>query len=474
MISKIKEFSRMFRERIIYEFAARQCDREKIKHVEFIGGNLISSNPYYEFSEAGERKVFVDPEPIIEEFESHTDMYKGDSDKLCAHYILSLAPGEKLSSQDWLVVVNDYMQGLGYDNSTKFVAVVHRDTDKEHVHIVASRVRLVERDPGSQRAALGAHFQLVPDSNDRHKGMAAARDIEHKYELSTPKTDGWSKELPRYADPEKDQAHIIRGISKDVFKAPNRPRSMSQLVDRFGEKGIQIRVSEKNGTIQGISYRLDHRDARWISGSTVMSTKLTWNALQRFGVSYSPHRDNAKLGLGLEVAQPDVASEKNDGVLIRGYVKIHQPNERLKKYFRVHRNRIGLHREGLSLFMGFNVGVAFNYSKKKRSDVQIEIDVKRIAELIDIVMDLVRSLLRLLFSSMACDLDYSVTNGTEAITEYRETACRLMLPVTLDDTGHPSLDQGWQEMAKDQVNKQLSSLYKLSRDSEKDAQMAYN
>lgn len=428
MISKIKEFSKTFRERIIYEFAARLCDREKIKHVEFIGGNLVSPNPYYEFTEAGERKVFVDPEQIIEEFENHTAMYKGDSDKLCAHYILSLARGEKLTSSEWLVAVNDYMRGLGYDNSTKYVAVVHKDTDKEHVHIVASRVRLVDRDPVSQRAALGANFQLVSDGNDRHKGMSAAREIEHKYELSTPKTDGWSKELPRHSDPAKDHAHIIRGISKDVLKAPNRPRTMSQLVDRMSEHGVQIRVSDKNGAVHGISYRLDRHDGRWISGSTIMSTKLTWNALQRNGVDYSPYRDNAKLGVGVGIAQPSMQPTSNDGALFRLYVKIPYQTKELKQYVSKRSARMSFFRgdDKVSTYLGFNVGVSFSFRKLKKAEVELEKERKRLEELLRQTMKMIESIFKNVFSLDDVFIDYQADVG-----ELEKPA--LKLRVCVDD-----------------------------------------
>lgn len=467
MISKIKEFIPTFRNRLIYEFAARAQDGEKRKHIEFVGGNLVSPNPFYEFMEDGERKVFVDVEPIIQEFEGYTSLYSGDSDRLCGHYILSLAVGETLSRDEWAESIKGYMSDLGYEDTSKYVAVIHRDTDKEHAHIVSSRVRLVQDGRSS-------HFELVRDSNDRFKGMDSARKIESQFSLVTPKSDGWSKEVTENSNPDKDHAHIIRGISKEIFKSPNRPRTVSQLVDRFAEKGIQIRVRDKNGLVEGISYRLASKDGRWITGSTIMSTKLTWQALQRNGVSYIPSRDNAKLGLGLEVAQPGVASEKNDGMLFRGYVKIHQPNERLKKYFRLHRNCVGLHRDGPHLFMGFNVGVKYDFYKKTRNDVEVEIFVRRVAEVMEIAMDLVRSIIKLLFSNMPFDFDYSVTSGSETMSEYRETACRLILPAKIDDTGWPALDQGWQKTVKDQVCKQLSVLSKLSRDSERDAQMAYS
>lgn len=421
MISKIKGFSKAFKERIIYEFAARTCDKEKIKYVEFLGGNLISANPFFVFSENGEEKIFVDPDEIILEFEQHTAMYRGDSENLCAHYILSLAPGERLTSGGWLGAVHDYMRSLGYDNTTKYVAVIHRDTEKEHVHIVASRVRLVAPDPSSPRAALGAHFQLVSDSNDRHKGMSAAREIEHKNCLSSPRTDGWSKEPQGFSDHAKDQAHIIRGISKDIFKASNRPRTMSQLVDRFAERGVQIKVSEKAGKVQGISYRLDRAQGRWISGSTVMSTKLTFTALQRLGVDYSPKRDNAKLGVGIGVAQPSFTPPPAADALFRAYVKIpaHTQSD-LKKYVRARSRKYDFFSDITSTYIGFNVSL--NLSKLKKKEVEAEIEKREQAERIKAAMKIIEEILQMIFQMFEVMLDLSANTS-----DFSEPALKLTI-----------------------------------------------
>ncbi|MBM7059336.1 relaxase/mobilization nuclease domain-containing protein [Pseudomonas sp. UL073] len=141
MISKIMPFSTSFRNRIEYEFAARKKDKEKINYVEYVGGNVVSENPYFEAMVDGKRKVFVDVEPIIQEFESSVSLYKGSGEKICGHYVLNLKKGESLNRNEWLAAVHAYMRDLGYDETTKYVAVIHRDTGKEHVHIVTSRVR---------------------------------------------------------------------------------------------------------------------------------------------------------------------------------------------------------------------------------------------------------------------------------------------------------------------------------------------
>jgi hypothetical protein len=448
MINKIKEFSKNFRGRILYELAARPCDKEKIKHVEFLGGNLISQNPYYEFNDAGERKVFVDPEPIIQEFEQHTAMYRGDSEKLCGHYILSLAVGEKLTSQAWLDAVHKYMRDLGYDESTKYLAVIHRDTDKEHVHIVTSRVRLVEHDASSPRAALGANFQLVPDSNDRHKGMDAAREIEHKYDLNTPKTDGWTKEIPRYADPDKEQAHIMRGISKDIFKASNRPRTMSQLVDRFAERGIQLKLSERaSGEIRGVVLRLDRPDGRWIPGSTVMD-KLSWPGLQANGVNYSPFRDDAKLGKGLGMSQPDVTPSPKFVALHRVYVNIEKPKKDLNKYVRNRSSKYDFFGDKQNYSLGFNVGINFSQRKLTKHEVETEIEKRKQAELIREAMKIVESILKAIFSMFEVSIDYDAD-----VYDLSDTALKVNAPLN-----HEMLDNSADLDISEQCKKQLKHI----------------
>jgi hypothetical protein len=467
MISKSKKFSATFRNRLVYEFAARAQDVEKRKLVEFLGGNLISSNPFHEIFDRGERKIFVDVEPIIKEFESFTSLYKGESNRLCGHYILSLAKGESLTRSEWVDVVKKYMWDLGYDDTTKYVAVIHRDTELEHVHIVSSRVKFVQSNSSSPRAALGGHFELVSDSNDRLKGMDAARAIEREYDLKAPVSDGWSKEVTYKGDPEKDQAHIIRGISKEIFKASNRPLNMSQLVDRFAERGVQIRVRDKFGVVEGISYRLDRQYGRWITGSTIMSTKLTWQSLQKnCGVRYLPSRDNTKLGIGSATANPDVYSLQNDGALFRTYIKINPPSKNLKSYIRKNSRRVGMHHsyDRTEFFIGFNFGMTYSMRKKSRTEVEIDWEKERIAKLVASIMRLVQLFMESLFGGLAVHFDDEAD-----ISEYSQTALRLNVPVDLDETGEFILEHNWEEAVAGQVKKQLSSLWSMCRESEKEA-----
>ena len=454
MISKIMPFASTFRYRIEYEFAARKKDKDhKINLVEFVGGNLVSGNPYYEAIVNGKRKVFVDVEPILEEFEKSAKAYKGNHDNICGHYVLSLKKGEALDAKEWLVAVHEYMRELGYDETTKYVAVIHRDKPEEHVHIVTSRVRLAEKSMSENRPELGANFQLVPTSNDYRKGMDVARVIETEYDLSAPVTDGWSKETKHGFDPDKDQARIIRGISKDIFKK-NRPRTMTQLVNVFAGRGIQIKVAENSsGEIYGIKYRLDRQDGRWISGSKVLD-KMTWPGLQQeLGISYVPARDDHTLGRGVGMSNPDVTAVKNDGALFRAYVKIKQPSEELYTYVRARRQRMGFHRENNNIFVGFNIGINLSFSKLTRSEVEIEIEKRRFATLLNQLLKMIKDIMDIFCYACQFSFDHEAD-----MSDYQATALRLNVPVSLNGAGEYTLDAQCELKVQDQIKKQLGHL----------------
>lgn len=453
MISKIMPFSATFRNRIEYEFAARKKDKQKINYVEYVGGNIVSGNPYIDVVVDGKKKRFVDVESIVNEFEASASAYRGNRDNVCGHYVLSLKKGETLDQKEWLAAVHNYMRDLGYDESTKYVAVIHRDKPEEHVHIVTSRVRLAEQSMSENRPELGANFQLVPTSNDYKKGMDVARSIEAEYGLSTPVTDGWSKETKMGFDPEKDQARILRGISKDIFKK-NKPRTMTQLVNTFASRGIQLKVAEKaNGEIYGVMYRLDRPGGRWIPGSTVMN-KLSWPGLQNEGISYVSSRDDHALGRGTGMSNPDATSVRYDAALIRGYVKIKAPGEDLYSYVRKRSQSMYFHQEKGSTYIGYNVGINYSVNRKlSKLEVEIEQEKRRIAEMLRTLLKMIADMSQIFFGQCHFHFDYDAD-----VTEYPSTALRLNVPVTVTEDGEYVLDEMCGLQIQSQIKKQLGVL----------------
>ena len=60
------------------------------------------------------------------------------------HITLSLAPGEKLGKDKLMGIVEDCAKEMGFENN-QFVAISHRDTNHQHLHIVANRIGFDKR-----------------------------------------------------------------------------------------------------------------------------------------------------------------------------------------------------------------------------------------------------------------------------------------------------------------------------------------
>ena len=80
----------------------------------------------------------VDPKAIIAEFESVASRNTRCKTP-CAHFVLSPAPGEKLSREQWRELCEATAKEFG---AHQWVAALHRDTGCEHVSLVLSRIDL--------------------------------------------------------------------------------------------------------------------------------------------------------------------------------------------------------------------------------------------------------------------------------------------------------------------------------------------
>ena len=85
------------------------------------------------------------------------------------HCAISLAPKEKLTPAQWAEVAEQYQKDLGYEDC-QFLAVLHTDTENQHLHFIANRV-----------SCFGT---TVSDSGDFKKQEKLMRKLEQKYGLT--------------------------------------------------------------------------------------------------------------------------------------------------------------------------------------------------------------------------------------------------------------------------------------------------
>jgi hypothetical protein len=89
--------------------------------------------------------------------------------KAVAHLMLSPAPGDPaLTDQQWQAIAETYMQGMGYSDAP-WCAVVHRDTDHQHLHLMACRIDF--------------NGKTISEANDYRKSEAIVRRIEKEFGL---------------------------------------------------------------------------------------------------------------------------------------------------------------------------------------------------------------------------------------------------------------------------------------------------
>ena len=171
------------------------------------------------------------------------------------HVTLSLAPGEQLGKDKLMEIIEGCAKDMGFENN-QFIAVVHRDTDNQHIHIVANRI--------------GFDGHTVSDGNSYKKVALFCRKMESKYDLKpvlSPRRYLSSEQLhlPRQ-DGRKEQ---LREHIKESLIASNSYSQFEEMMKVFGyqvlkgrgisfldDKGVKVKGSEVGYSLQRIEQML--------------------------------------------------------------------------------------------------------------------------------------------------------------------------------------------------------------------------
>ena len=208
--------------------------------------------------------------------------------KAVLHVSLSAAPGEKLTDEQWREIGKRYMDGMGLEQN-QFVITRHTDTEHEHIHILANRIRF----DGS----------VTSDSQDYKRQEAIMRELERDYGLQRvapsieaerkAPTKGEIERAMRTGQPStRDQLQkLCDGAAKDC-------RSFTEYQERLEAVGVElVPVAQLEGAkLSGLSYRLD--------GVTMKGSDLgkgySAAGLAKRGVTYEQDRDFAAVRRSIE------------------------------------------------------------------------------------------------------------------------------------------------------------------------------
>ena len=117
--------------------------------------------------------------------------------KAVAHLMLSPAPGDPpLTDEQWQAMAYRYISAMGFAGAP-WVAVVHQDTDHQHMHLMACRI--------------GFDGKTVSDANDFRKSEAIVRQIEAEFGLAAVPSPSSLKPNPNSCAKTKQQKTTTQG-----------------------------------------------------------------------------------------------------------------------------------------------------------------------------------------------------------------------------------------------------------------------
>lgn len=285
MIGKIfRKSTGSFRARLRYIYGCTKHDHE-IHGMQTIDLQCMSNDPMPRLLSGSES----DLEEMIREFDSVEKlrrMSQDDDQKIrpVFHAVLALRPGEALTPPQWRKAVKKYMSDLGFDDTNKYIAVMHLDKDHQHVHIVANRIRLDEG------------FLMTDDAWERDKSINSVSEIEDMFGLHKaprPK-DTWCIALSHaelqasIRDGELPHKHgLIAKIAGAIEATKDVDGDMFTFTRLLRKQKVYINLTlNDEGQPKGISFEFD---GKYISGRQLKRSRLTWHKLTtQEGIHYDP------------------------------------------------------------------------------------------------------------------------------------------------------------------------------------------
>lgn len=138
----------------------------------------------------------------------------------------------KLKTQNWIDISNDYAKKIGFHENPFAVYIHEENTEREHIHIVASRIQ--------------SNNLAVTNSYTHYKNMDFCRDIEKKYKL---------RQVKRVLETVKKQEVFIKNdkrvapLEAKITSAINQSDSFKDFEFHLKNMGVKIKKGRGIGFI---------------------------------------------------------------------------------------------------------------------------------------------------------------------------------------------------------------------------------
>ncbi|MDV3002848.1 MAG: hypothetical protein N5P05_004503 (plasmid) [Chroococcopsis gigantea SAG 12.99] len=229
----------------------------------------------------GSNMVGKEPLALAEEFRLVSSL-RPRVTKCVYHASLSVSQNEKLSDDQWLNIARAFLKGMDF-NGNQYAVYRHTDTEHEHVHIIANRIRITD---GS----------VVNDSWQYRRGEIVVRGLEKEFNLSPTassfnrgKTSPTTGEMRRYKRTGEVMPRSL--LQRLIDEALTQNPSLEEFIDNLGEREVSVRLRKSNeGEIEGISYKLNGvafqggqlgKDYSWNGLKSALTNKISTQSQEK-------------------------------------------------------------------------------------------------------------------------------------------------------------------------------------------------
>lgn len=238
--------------------------------------------------------------------------FRQDIKKPVFHAFLSLPKGEHLTDEQWQEIAKDYLKEMNIDiEKHQYICVRHKDTDQDHIHIVANRVGL----DGS--VWLGQHSAF--------NTIAACERLEVKHDLTI--TQGLKGQKSDVSAPTKNEIEQAlrtgekpaRIVLQNALQAAlvGKPDLLT-FVERLQAVGIEPAFNvASTGNVAGVSFGIKNNEKNIYFKGSSLGKKFSWNTIKgrvkydknrddELVRSFSARKDDEPNSIGRSLAEPNI------------------------------------------------------------------------------------------------------------------------------------------------------------------------
>lgn len=178
------------------------------------GGELLYSH-----------KCYGDADAIYHQMKEY-EAFNSRTLKKTMHVKMRIAPEDKgkLSNQDWIDIAEKYANKIGFQNNAYAIYIHEENTDKEHIHIISSRIR--------------DNNTAVSNSFTHYKNLDFSRQIEVEYNLR--KVERKLEKMKQQEVFKSTDTRVLH-LKKEIEEAIEMSDDLDDFIFYLNQKGVKVK-----------------------------------------------------------------------------------------------------------------------------------------------------------------------------------------------------------------------------------------